>query len=275
MIPHHELAELIDPCCSETLQYYTHSIHPSERFAECKNSSLLLKCTFQCNICNEKKNVHLFEDGSIVIGQPSNQPTAADTPLGKGDFPSREKSVKNASQGCRHAAKIDIQDILKYEHPNKLKQKDQLEQFKKNFPSARPDIFQDVQKKQDTSSRPRCLYNPGKSEFLKPILPKIKEISGCEVKLLRHVASEKSFSNLTMTEKVVTFNLLCRWFHALQSTVRYRISIIDYVGLSVRPTVGHTQVEIRILFPVNHNFWFSNVLNLSIFLYSGAMANAA
>ena len=209
-IPHHELAELIEPCCSGTWKYYSHSIHPYERFGECQNRSPLLKCTFQCNTCEDKKNVHLFEDGSIVIGQPSNQPTSADTPLGKGDFPSREKSVKNASQKCWYSAKIDIQDILKYEHPIKLKEKDELEQFKKNFPSAKPDIFQDEQKKRDSTSRARCLYNPGKSEFLKPILPKIKEISGCEVKLSRHMASEKSFSTLKMTEKVVTFNLLCR-----------------------------------------------------------------
>ena len=165
---------------------------------------------YKCSCCPKLEYAFLFNDGHIVIGKPINQPDESNTPLGMGNYVHNGRAVKNAgAKSNHHTKKINIQDILKFEHPAKFESPEQMEQFKRNFPALKEDFFAALDKNAGKKGV-RTLFNPGKCGHIQPILPLIKEISGCEVNVRRHHTSVKLFSKLKEHELVVSYALACR-----------------------------------------------------------------
>ena len=116
-----------------------------------------------------------------------------------------------------YTARIDINIILKHEHPAKFETEQEVNQFEKSFPNqgaqaraafqARTEKSR-VEKNKDT--RLRILFNPGRYEYLEPIASEIEKITGCQVNCRRHQASQKLFAKLGSAEKIVSFYLNCR-----------------------------------------------------------------
>ena len=159
------------------------------------------------------ESIFLFKDGTIFVGKPGNQASVLHTPMQMGRYPKTEKNVKNGSSSDGvYKEKIQIEQIMKFEHPSKLETQEQLDEFERNFPAMREASISSKTKRDDVQEKKkaRLLFNPGRSEFLLPILPLIKKISGCEVNLQYHKASAKPFKKLGMHEKMVTFNFTCR-----------------------------------------------------------------
>ena len=218
-IPHQEMAKLIVHSCRVScsrLLFNYHCVHPKEEFPGKTIYSPLIRVNFLCSVCSEKECIYLFEDGSLLIGQTNGLPVEQKIPQALGNLVHGERTVKDASKkNGYYWEEFDTAHILKFEHPAKFETEDQLKNFCKNHPGKQTLIDESIaafKRKAENNSnlRARALFNPGKSEYIEPILPIIKRISGCEVNITQHIAADKLFENVADNKKVVTFDMECR-----------------------------------------------------------------
>ena len=217
MLPHREMSKSIDHNCTGNIRHSFHCVYPKEKFTT-TDSKPLLRVNYECTICAKKVLVFLFESGETIIGPQEDLPDERHTPLGMGDLLNPAVTVKNGSkQKGFYTTNIDINHILKYEHPAKFETEEEIKQFEDHFPKQGAQAVAAFKSRAERSrvdknkdSRIRTLYNPGRCEYLEPIASEIQKITGCQVNCRKHQATQKLFSKLSGPEKVVTFELNCR-----------------------------------------------------------------
>ena len=200
-LPLTQLATVLKHRCSGRWIPRWHKLHPHIHMKT--TSKALLKVCFRCSECFIKETTCILQNGTIIVGEHLMNPEEDQGMVPNGIT---EKQVKNGSKpGGQYEERIDPTDVTKFEHPAKFTSLSEKEKFKQRFPGA--DLTMILEK---SKGRQRCLYNPVNTEFLKPILPIVKKIAGCEANLIYHKATEKSFAKLEEHEKIVTFKLKCR-----------------------------------------------------------------
>ena len=217
-IPYMDMAKLIAHSCRVScsqLLFNFHCVQPKEGFPEMTNNLPLIRVNFLCSVCSGKECIYLFEDGSLIVGKTTGPPVEQKIPFPLGDSHG-QRTVKNASKKRGfYWEKLDTTEILKYEHPAKFETEEQLMNFCKNFPKQQALIDESIsalkrKAENNPKLRARSLFNPGKQEYIESILPMVKKISGCEVNIIRHTATESLFENVDNDKKLVTFYLECR-----------------------------------------------------------------
>ena len=209
VLPTAEMAKMLKHRCQGKWNLSWQKVHP-KKGVESYGVKPLVKLGFKCTECKETEDVCLYYDGSIVIGQQTKklQGLSAMDNLNSG---SCARQVMNGrKREGQYEEEIDPKEIIMYENPAKFTKESEWEQFQKYFPSLQPAQIQRLRDGTKKKGRCRYLFNPGNSGFLKPILPLIKKIAGCEVTLKHHQATERSFSELEDHEKLVSFKLSCR-----------------------------------------------------------------